>query len=975
MLSKEVLALYDVLDERHLEGIKSEGTLLKHKKSGARVVLISNDDENKVFCIGFRTPPVGDTGVPHIIEHTVLNGSEKYPVKDPFTELAKGSLQTFLNAMTYPDKTIYPVASCNDQDFKNLMGVYMDSVLCPNIYKEEKIFRQEGWRYELESKDAELKYNGVVYNEMKGAYSSSEEVMMMTVNKAMFPDTPYSRDSGGNPKYIPTLTYESYLDFHRTYYHPCNSYICLAGNMDMNERLLFMDRDYLSKYDIIDVNSEIDFQKPFNELKEVTETYSITEDEDEKGKTEYSLNLIVSDSTMPEKVVAFDVIAHCLLNMPGAPLKQALLDAGVGNDIGGGISNYTRQHLFTISAKNAEAGQLSDFKRIIREVLTETVEKGISKKNLEASLNKMEFRYREADFGGMAKGLYYAIDSLNTWLYDEMDPWSSIELLDVYKSLREKINTSYYEDLIKECLLDNTFGAYVTLSPEKGKATREEEELKKLLADKKASMTDEEIDALVAWTAELKKYQEEPSSKEDLATIPQLQVSDIEKKAQDFNNEVNEVAGVKTVFHDYETNGIHYLRLHFDLPMRDEKTISYLGLFKDIFGLVDTEKYSYEELSAEIDRTTGGIGAGISIFEKLDEADNYDLTFIVSLKNIYGKMDVATKLVNEIIKSSRYDSEKRLKELISETRSRLDEDMGWSGNAYGALRAGSYFNERAAVRDLYEGIGYLDFLVDLDEHFEDRKAEIIENLTFLSKYIFREEYLTVSSTCRREEFSEIEPLVKLVKDGLCHEVLERELETSLKLSEKTEGIMTASQVQYVCLAGNYKNAGFKYHGAMNLLRVIMSTEYLYKNIRVKGGAYGCGLKIDKTGDAAFTSYRDPNLTKTLSVYEGVKEYLENFEADDLEMTKFIVGTIGGLDRPLSPSQKGARAMGLLKRNISYESLQEERDQVINASVEDIRSFAAPLDAVVKQNHLCVIGNDNKIKEAKDIFKTLRGLNR
>ena len=559
------LNAYEVLQTEDLSDLKSKGTLLKHKKSGARVLLMENDDENKVFTIGFRTPPSDSTGVPHIMEHSVLCGSKEFPVKDPFVELVKGSLNTFLNAMTYPDKTVYPVASCNDKDFQNLMHVYMDAVFYPNIYQNDKTFRQEGWSYKLDNPDGELTISGVVYNEMKGAFSSPEGVLDRVVLNSLFPDNTYSVESGGDPEVIPELTYEQFLDFHRKYYHPSNSYIYLYGDMNMEEKLRWLDEKYLSDFENEPVDSEIHLQKPFTEMKEVVQEYSIASEESEEDNTYLSYNKVIG-TTLDEKLyLAFEILDYALLSAPGAPLKKALLDAGVGKDISGSYDNGVYQPIFSVISKNANVEQKEEFVRVIEDTLKDIVKNGINKKALRAGINYHEFRFREADFGNYPRGLMYGLQLFDSWLYDETKPFIHMQAIPTFEFLKEQVETGYFEELIQKYLLDNTHGSIVIIKPERGRTARMDKELADKLQAYKDSLSKEEIDALVKATKELEEYQEEESAPEDLAKIPVLGREDISREIAPIYNKELETSGVKLVHHEVETNGIGYTALLFDL--------------------------------------------------------------------------------------------------------------------------------------------------------------------------------------------------------------------------------------------------------------------------------------------------------------------------------------------------------------------------------------------------------------------------
>ena len=605
-MSVKDLTTYEVLKDEDLKGIKAKGKLLKHKKSGARVLLVENDDNNKVFSIAFRTPPSDSTGVPHIMEHSVLCGSKNFPAKDPFVELVKGSLNTFLNAMTYPDKTVYPVASCNDKDFQNLMHVYMDAVLYPNIYNHDKTFRQEGWSYKLDEKDGELSYNGVVYNEMKGAFSSPEGVLDRVVLNTLFPDNCYANESGGDPEVIPQLTYEQFLDFHRTYYHPSNSYIYLYGDMDMEEKLRWLDEEYLCHYDKKDVNSEIHLQKPFDEVQEKTFEYSIASDESTEENTFLSYNKVIGTTLDRELYQAFEILDYALLSAPGAPLKKALTDAGIGKDIMGSYDNGVYQPIFSVVAKNAEESQKDEFVKVIEDVLRDQVKNGINQKALLAGINYNEFRYREADFGNYPKGLMYGLQVMDSWLYDENQPFIHIEALETFEFLKNKVGTGYYEELIQKYLLDNTHGAIVVVRPEQGRTARLDAQLQDKLQKYKESLSEVEVEKLVADTKALEEYQSEPEAIENLEKIPVLRREDISREIAPFFNEEMKLADVPVVYHEIETNGIGYVNVMFDLSGVSAEELADVGILQSVLGIIDTENYEYSELFNEINVNTGG---------------------------------------------------------------------------------------------------------------------------------------------------------------------------------------------------------------------------------------------------------------------------------------------------------------------------------------------------------------------------------
>lgn len=969
------LKAYEILEERKLTDINSIGYIIRHKKSGARVTVISNDDENKVFYIGFRTPPEDSTGVPHIIEHTVLCGSEKYPVKDPFVELVKGSLNTFLNAMTYPEKTIYPVASCNDTDFQNLISVYMDAVLHPNIYQYEEIFKQEGWHYELEDKDASITINGVVYNEMKGAFSSPDDVLEREIMRSLFPDTTYANVAGGDPEHIPELSYEQYLDFHRKYYHPSNSYIYLYGDMDVAEKLQWMDEEYLSKYEKIEVDSIIELQKPFLKPKEVIREYPIATGEPEEDNTYLSYNMVIGTVLDRKLYQAFDILDYALLSAPGAPVKQALIDAGIGKDIVGGYDSGTLQPTFSIVAKNTNLAEKERFLSVIRETLKEQVERGIDKKALLAGISSSEFRFREADYGQLPKGLLYGIQCLDSWLYDDMQPFMHLEALEVYRFLKEQVQTDYFEKLVEKYLLDNPHASIVIATPKRGLNAVREEALEKKLAEYKASLSEEEIEQLIADTMHLHAYQEEPSPKEELEKIPMLRRKDLKKTAAPLMNKIVMSGETKFVHHEMYANGIDYLSLLFDIRDMKPEELPYLGILKSVLGYVDTENYSYAELANEINIHTGGVGSSIGIYPNVKKTNQLAFLYEIKTKVLAEKLPDSMALIEDILLTSKISDEKRLYEILGELKSRLQAVLSASGHSVASTRVMSYFSRASYYQDATGGIACYRVIADYESNFEEKKAELIKKLEELVQRIFTAERLMVSVTCAKSDFAAVEKSVTALKAKLYTSdgANEERALPPIDFIKKNEGFLDASQVQYVARAGNYVAHGYEYHGALKILKVIMGYDYLWMNIRVKGGAYGCMNGYMRNGDTFFVSYRDPNLKETNEVYNRIAEYVGTFEADERDMTKYIIGTISDMDIPLNPSAKGARSMTAYLQELTYEDLQKEREQIIGATAEDVRALKDLLASVLLDEAICVIGNEETLLENKEMFLHLENL--
>ena len=966
------LNAYEVLKEEDLQDIHSKGWLLKHKKTGARVMLIENSDENKVFNIAFRTPPKNSTGVAHILEHSVLCGSREFPLKDPFVELVKGSLNTFLNAMTYPDKTCYPVASCNDRDFQNLMHVYLDAVFYPNIYKKEEIFRQEGWNYHLEQKEGPLKYNGVVYNEMKGAFSSPDDVLEREIMNSLFPDTTYGCESGGDPVNIPDLSYEEFLDFHRQYYHPSNSFIYLYGNMDMEEKLEFIDSHYLSAFDSLAIDSQIRDQEAFAQVKDIQKNYPVSEDEGEEDNTYLSYNMVVGEAADINLSLAFEVLDYALLSAPGAPLKQALLDAKIGKDIYGSFEDGIKQTYFSIVAKGANLSQKEEFVKVIRDTLTKIMEEGIDKKAVTAGINYYEFRFREADFSSYPKGLMYGLDILSSWLYDDTKPFCEVQLLEGFEFLKKALEEGYFEDLIRKYLLDNTHGAILSLVPEKGLAAKRDKELEEKLENYRKSLSDEELTRMVENTKALEAYQEAEEAPEALTCIPMLSREDIKKEITGLTNEEHHVEDSLFLYHDVCTNGIGYADLLFEIHDFDVDTVHYLGLLKSVLGAVDTENYTYGELFNEVNARTGGIAYGIEVFDDAQDTDAFRAMFAVRGKALYPEMDFMFSMIREVLTTSKLDDTKRLYEIIARVRSRAQASLASAGHSTAVLRGASYASPMAAFQDEMAGIGYYQFIEKLEKDFDSCKDEIVKNLRKVMEEVLRPENFCVSYTGERESLD----VVKAQAAGIKKVLFNGQKPESVKQApciKKNEAFKTSGQVQYVAQNGNFRKKGLEYTGALEILKVILSYDYLWINLRVKGGAYGCMSGFKRNGESFLVSYRDPHLKRTLEVYQGVPDYIRAFEADEREMTKYIIGTISNKDVPRTPQMQGSISKTAYFSNVTEDMLQKERNQILGAQKEDIQKLAALVEAVLSDDQICVVGSETAIEKAEDVFMEVKPL--
>ena len=966
------LAAYEIIEKRAISDLNSDGYILKHKKTGAMVTLLLNDDENKVFYIGFRTPPKDSTGVAHILEHSVLCGSLNFPVKDPFVELVKGSLNTFLNAMTYPDKTVYPVASCNDKDFKNLVHVYLDAVFHPNIYRQENIFLQEGWHYEMESPESELTINGVVYNEMKGAFSSPDDVVEREIMNSLYPDITYGLESGGDPEVIPSLTYEEFLEFHKMYYHPSNSYIYLYGNLNAEEYLDFLDREYLSGYDALKVDSKVGMQKPFNEPKELLREYPVMEDEPAENNTYLTYNISMGTSLDKKLYIAMDVLDYVLCSAPGALIKQTLIDKGIGKDVYSSMENGIYQPYFSVIARNAGEGQKEEFVKTIEEVLHKAVQEGLDKKALTAAINYFEFKYREADFGSYPRGLLLGLQALDSWLYDDRAPFMHIEANKTFEELKNSIDTGYFEKLILNLMLENPHKTILTVRPVPGLATRREAALAQKLKAYREGLSDEEIREIMEKTEKLHEWQEEPDTEENLKKIPMLTRADLKKEAAPFVNEEKKAGDTTILFHDIFTNGIGYLNLVFNLKDVPKRLFPYAGILKSALMMVDTEHFGYGELFNEVNIHTGGIRAVANTYTNAERMKEYTVTLELRSKALYEKQGKALELLKEIILTSRFDDTKRLYEIIAEVQSRMQAAMINAGHSLASLRALGYFSPTAAVSEQISGLAFYRFIEELERDFDSRKEELAASLKELSRYIFRPENLLVDYTATKEGYAGMKEAVLDLKNSLFTTPVEKESYTPEPV-KKNEGFLTAGQVQYVCRAGNFIDRGLSYTGALKVLKVMMGYDYLWSKIRVKGGAYGCMCNFYKNGDAYFVSYRDPNLDRTIEVYEAAADYIKNAGLDERTVTQFIIGAVSELDTPMTPASRGLYSLSGYLTGLSMERVQRERDELLATTPDTIRGLYRYVEAFMEEDCLCVVGNGDKIREKEELFMKVEQL--
>lgn len=938
-----------------------------HEKSGARLLFLDTDDDNKVFSISFRTTPTDDTGVAHIVEHSTLCGSRKFRTKEPFVELLKGSLNTFLNAMTFPDKTMYPVASQNDKDFQNLIDVYLDAVFYPLMTQMPEILMQEGWHYEIDNPDAPLRYSGVVYNEMKGALSSPEGLLERKLLNNMFPDNTYAFESGGDPECIPSLTQKDFIEFHRKYYHPANSYIYLYGKMDIMQKLAFLDDEYLSHFNKIDIVSHIDLQKPFKEEKSLTDIYPISSGEDKKKKTFLSYNFITGTALDTLECFAIDLLDYVLFKSQSAPLRNALIKAGIGADVSSSFDTGLLQPWWNITVTGSEPENTDKFRKVFVDTVKDLIKNGIDKELLQAGFNITEFKLREADFGQAPKGLIYNIQLMKSWLYDG-DPLQQLRYEPLLSEIKDKIGTDYFEKLLQKVLLDNPHKLLFTFKPDDKVAAENEKRLTELLRKKKEALSAQEIETIIANTKKLKKRQQTPDSPESLQTIPLLDLADIDKEAKKFIIEEKAINDIKILAHNVNTNDIAYLDMYFDAKAIPAAKLPQAFLLVDLLSKVATEKYTYAALANAINLNTGGISFDLCAYSKTGEPDSIIPKLIVKSKALITKLPELFDLLAQLIGKSSFADKNRLQELIVQSKANMELDLLNSANQVVASRLSSYFSPSGAYNE-QGGLTFYHFIKDLADNFDARYPSLRADLEELMTRAFNRKNLLVSITLKESQYNIFSAAFTKFATVLADKEFAPE-PFSFKIDKKNEGFQSSSQVQYVGLGANFIRNGYRYTGGLTVLATILRCTYFWNRIRVLGGAYGAFVKFNMDGELYFGSYRDPNLVETLQAYKDTVAFLENMNISDREMTKYIIGTISNLDVPLTPSAKGKSAAIAYIRGITNENIQKVRNEVLSAKQDDIKKMAAMIKTCLADSAICVVGNEEKLKENKTIFKSL-----
>ena len=956
---------YKLIEKRFVKEVNADVYYFEHLKSGAHVLKFDTKDANKTFGVGFKTEPNSNSGTPHIIEHSVLNGSKNYPVKSPFDEMGKTSLKTFLNAFTSSDWTFYPVASMNEKDYFNLMSVYMDAVFFPLITEDPKIFMQEGWHYELTDKNSPIVYKGVVYNEMKGAFSSPQRELYYQISKNLFPDNGYGMSSGGYPLDIPELTYEEFVNYYKEHYHPANSCIFVYGDADMTKELQLIDKEYLSQFDRIEIDSKIKLQEPFTEFKKVTAPYASLEGAPTKDQTFLSLNWVYGLGTDNKLNWALSILADVLISQESAPIRIALQEAGIGHDISA-YANANQQNIFSITVKNANPEDADKFKEIVLAELKKASEQGIDRNAVEAFVNRMEFSLREGD--DSQKGLSSMLQSFQHWIFTN-DPFAGLEWESQLSEAKKAIENNFLEKTVAEGLINNNFGILMVLEPKPGL----EKEISKITEDKlaayKASLSETELENLIKETQELIEHQKKENTTEELALLPKLSRADLNPKADLFAVTEKDIDGIKISHYDDFKNGIIYADMMFDMRVLPNELIPYAKLLSRLLSKMDTKNYSFGDLEKEIKKNTGTFYSTISTFYENNDDSKILPKFVVASKSIPSKAGKMFELTNEVIYNTDFTNKERLKTMLTRHLSQLESDAKNNGIRYAITRANSYFSNGGMLSELTGGMEYNWFIGSLVSDFDTNADKIIENLNKTIELLFNKSNLTFGTACNSADYE----TMKKEFAGFASKLNTKEVtvqDWKFDFKKKNEALISSSKVQYVIKSYNFKKLGYEWNGKMRVLNSILSGEYLQSTIRVQGGAYGGWCSFSKEGNLYFGSYRDPNLKETLDNYDKTPEYIDSFDADEEKMLGYIIGTVSKLDYPLTASMKADVAYDRYFTKATKEDLQNERDAILSTTAADIKTFSNLVKDVLKQNNICVYGNKEKIEANKSIFGDL-----
>jgi Zn-dependent M16 (insulinase) family peptidase len=951
---------FELVRTEEVKELNNTAKIYRHIPTGAEILSMENDDENKCFGIAFRTPPSDSTGVAHILEHTVLCGSRKYPVKDPFVQLLKGSLQTFLNAFTYPDKTCYPVASQNLKDFHNLVDVYLDAVFNPRITRD--FFMQEGWHYSLENKEDDLKFKGVVYNEMKGVYSSPDSLLMEASQQSLYPDTTYGLDSGGDPKKIPDLTYEQFKEFHDTFYHPSNARIFFYGDDPVEERFKLLE-EYLGKYTKTEPDSEVKLQAALAEPIRIERPYAVSAD-DADPKPMFTVNWSLPSPTDAQTVFAFNLLDHILLGTPASPLRKGLIESGLGEDItGGGIETHMIQMMYSIGIKSIDAENLGQGEALVFQILEDLVKQGINRDDIEAALNTFEFELRENNSGGFPRGLSLWLKSLNAWIYDA-DPLELIAFEKPLQALRKNaLEPGYFENMIRECFIENTHRSTVVLTPDGELSARTEKEEAVRLAAIKAGMPDEELRKIVANTAHLLELQSTPDTDEALSSIPLLHRDDLDKKAKVVPYSTQNILGTTVVKHDLFTNGILYLDIGLNLHGLDQEDIPYASLLGSILLEMGTQSEDYVTLSQRIAKGTGGIYG--TPFLSAQKDDKTAITrFFLRGKCMADQTIELLDIMHDVLLTANFNDRERFKQIVLEHKSELETGVVPRGHSAVMTRLKAQHHEAHWANELMGGVEALFFIRQLADELEKNWDVILQRLEKIRRTLVCRENIVVNLTVDPAAMPETLTALEQFIENLPATGTFMTKDWKPTSFPRSEALTAPTLVNYVGCAANLFDTGYKMHGSAMVITRYLQTAWLWEKIRVQGGAYGGMCAFDqRSGVFTFASYRDPNLENSLEIYKQTGEYLKNLKLSEDELTRALIGAIGTLDAYQLPDAKGYSSTMRYLLNYSDEERQQLRDEVLATTQEHFNAFGDTLIKAFEDSAVSVLCSPESAERA------------
>ncbi len=942
---------FELIRTEEVKELNTLAHIYRHIPTGAEILSMENDDENKCFGIAFRTPPSDSTGVAHILEHTVLCGSEKYPVKDPFVQLLKGSLQTFLNAFTYPDKTCYPVASQNLKDFHNLVDVYLDAVFNPRITKE--FFMQEGWHYSLENVEDELKFKGVVYNEMKGVYSSPDSLLMEVSQQSLYPDTTYGLDSGGNPLHIPDLTYEQFKAFHDDFYHPSNARIFFYGDDPAEERFKLLD-EYLSKYSKTNPDSHVDLQPALTEPVRIEKPYAVSAD-DEEPKPMFTVNWSLPSPTDAETVFAFNLLDHILLGTPASPLRKGLIESGLGEDLtGGGIETHMIQMMYSIGLKGVDEAALPKAEALVFSILENLAEQGIDRDDIEAALNTFEFELRENNSGGFPRGLSLWLKSLNAWIYDA-DPLELIAFEKPLQTLKQRVlEPDYFETMIRKNFIENTHRTTVVLMPDSELSARTEAEETARLAAIKAGFSKEELSAIAANSNRLLELQAAPDSDEALATIPLLQREDLDTRIKVIERETQDVLGATLVKHNLFTNGILYLDIGLDLHGLEQADIPYASLLGSILLEMGTKHEDYVTLSQRIAKGTGGIYGTPFLSAQKDNPTGITRFFLRG-KCMADQTKELLDIMHDVLLTADFDDKERFKQIVLEHKSELETGVVPRGHSAVMTRLKAHHHEAHWANELMGGVEALFFIRKLADELENNWDAIRGRLEAIRRTLVCRKNMVINVTVDPAAMdSTVQALEQFIENLPDTGTFTAKTWTPAAFPE-SEALTAPTRVNYVGCAANLYDAGYKMHGSAMVITRYLQTAWLWEKIRVQGGAYGGMCAFDhRSGVFTFASYRDPNLENSLEIYKQTGEYLKNLTLSEDELTRALIGAIGTLDAYQLPDAKGYSSCMRYLLHYTDAERQQLRDEVLATTQEHFNAFGDVLIKAFEQSAVSVL---------------------